>query len=458
MAHDPSQPNAASGAMTRREFGRHTALGAVAAAIAPAFAPTLVAANDKPAILGGTPVRKAGWPAWPVIGPGEQQSVQAVLESGNWYRYAGGKGAVDDFETAWARALGVPYCQATSSGTTSLITALAALEIGPGDEVLIPPYTFIATVNAVMLHHALPVFVDSDPATAQIDPARVAERVNGDTRCIVPVHLGGTCCDMDALLAIAREKNLAVVEDSCQTHTGEWNGKRLGTLGDAGCYSFQNSKNITSGEGGAMVTPREDVYARANAFQNQGGGKVPTDGRFTANGGNFRLTNFQGAILNQQLARLEEQSRLREANADYLAKVMLDVGGVNAKKKLPGATRHGYHLFVFEYDPQQFAGMNKSRFLKALAAEGIPAAGGYAALNKAPWVEQMLASRGFRRIYGEARLNRWRQENVLPANDRMLETTCWFTQNVLLTDRSEMDRIGEALKRIRQHASAIARA
>lgn len=439
---------------SRRAFNKQAALGAAGFL----FAPNLVlGANDKPAILGGTPLAKTSWPSWPVIGSGEREGVAKVLDSGDWYRYAGGKGAVDDFEAAWARTLGVAHCQATSSGTTSLVTAFAALEIGPGDEVLVPPYTFIATVNAVMLHHALPVFIDSDATTAQIDPSKIADRVNGDTRCVVPVHLGGGCCDMDQLLQIAKDKKLAVVEDSCQTHTGEWKGKRLGTLGDAGCYSFQNSKNITSGEGGAMVTPRSDIYARANAYQNQGGGKVPSDGKFTAGGGNFRLTNFQGVILSEQLKRLDEQSHIREKNAAYLSKLLLEVGGVAAKKIVPGNTRHGYHLYVFEYDPQQFAGMKRATFLKALSAEGVPASGGYTALNKAPWVEKMLASRHYRKIYGDARLKKWREENVLPANDQMIETAVWLTQNVLLADRTEMDRIAEAIKRIKQHATAIAK-
>jgi len=287
----------------------------------------------------------------------------------------------------------------------------------------------------------------------------VAERVTANTPGVVPVHLGGASCDMDAILQIARDKKLAVVEDSCQTHTGEWKGKRLGTLGDAGCYSFQNSKNITSGEGGAMVTPREDVYARANAFQNQGGGKVANDGKFTANGGNFRLTNFQGAILREQLKRLDEQSRKREANADYLSKLLLEVGGVSAKTKLAGTTRHGYHLYVFQYEPQAFAGMNKTTFLKALGAEGIPASGGYTALNKASWVEHVVNARGFRHVYGEQRLKKWKEQNdSLPANDKMIETAVWLTQNVLLADRSEMDHIAEAIRRIKLHASAIAKA
>src|SRR5262249_36166383 len=156
--------------------------------------------------------------------------------------------------------------------------------------------------------------------------------------------------------------------------------------GDAGCYSFQNSKNLTSGEGGAMVTSDEMIYFRAQSYQDNGGVRAKHDGKYTGNGINLRMPNFQGALLQHQLTRLEEQSRIREANADYLRKQLDEIGGVRAKKLLSGTTRHGYHLFIFEFDPEEFAGMNKSKFVAALKAEGLPAAGGYSATNKMDWV------------------------------------------------------------------------
>lgn len=438
--------------MSRRAFHQQFAAGAALAALAP----SIVIANDKPAILGGTPLCPDEWPRWPITLPEDIAAVDEVLKSGDWYRYnADGESSVDVFEKQWARALNVPYCQATSSGTSALITALASLGLGPGDEVLVPPYTFIATVNAVLIHHALPVFVDSDPATAQIDPAKIEERINENTRCVMPVHLGGASCDIEHVLEIAKRKQLAVIEDSCQTHTGEWKGKRLGTFGDAGCYSFQNSKNLTSGEGGAMVTSDETIYHRAQSYQDNGGGRAKHDGKYTGNGANLRLTNFQGALIQHQLTRLEAQSKIREANADYLRHQFEEIGGVRAKKLLPGTTRHGYHLFIFEFDPEAFAGMDKRKFVAALRAEGLPIGGGYSATNKMDWAKRLVADRHFRRIYGDTRLKKWQQENVLPANDRMIKTTCWFVQNVLLSVRERMEQMVAAFRRVKQHAAEI---
>ena len=440
--------------VTRREFVQHSA--ATLAAAATIGGAARVAASDQPAVLGGQPLHAGNWPAWPITGAGEEQALRNVLQSGDWYRYSSGPSPVEQFERLWAEATGSRYCQATSSGTAALVTALGALGIGPGDEVLVPPYTFIATVNSVLLHHALPVFVDSDPVTGQIDPAEIALRTTGATRCIIPVHLGGASCDMDRLREIAGQRRLQVVEDACQCHTGQWKGKRLGTLGDAGCFSFQNSKNLTSGEGGALLTSDESVYHRAQAFHNNGNGRFAHDGGFTANGANFRLTEFQGALLLEQHQRLEQQSSRREANAAYLDALLAETEGVTPKKKLAGTTRHGYHLYIFDYDPQAFAGMKKDRFRAALQAEGIPVSGGYGATNKMPWVQQFLNARGFRRIYGKQRLERWRDENQLPANDRMIETTCWLSQNILLAERQDMELIAAAMRRVQKHAGDIA--
>lgn len=418
----------------------------------------LLAAEDKPAALGGTPICDRHWPSWPVTEAADEQAVMEVLRSGQWFRYANPQSRVTAFEERWAETTGSRFCQTTTSGTTSLITALAALDIGPGDEVLVPPYTFIATVNAVLLHHALPVFVDSDPDTAQIDVSDIEGRITEATRCIMPVHLGGGCCDMDRLLEIARRRGLAVVEDSCQTHTGQWHQRRLGTLGDAGCFSFQNSKNLTGGEGGAILTNDEQLYYRAQAYQNQGSGRAAYEGRLTANGGNFRLTEFQGALLLEQLSRLDQQSRLRESNAAVLDELLEQIPGLRAKVKPEGLTRHGYHLYLFDYDPDAFAGMSKGRFQAALQAEGVPVSGGYGATNRMAWVDQVASSRGFLRIYGPQRMQQWREQTLaLPQNDAMLTNTCWLTQSVLLTDPNRMQQIAEAIGRVQRHAGDILR-
>lgn len=441
--------------MTRRRFVGRGA-GVAAATVVAGGLPRICTAAAKPAVLGGDPLHNGQWPVWPITDETEETAIRDVLQSGAWYRYAGGK-SVSQFEKLWAEATGARHCQATSSGTAALITALGALDIGPGDEVLLSPYTFIATVNSVLLHHALPVFVDTDPQTAQINPDKVDDRINGSTRCILPVHLAGTSCDMDRIMEISDRHGLRVVEDACQSHTGEWKGSRLGTLGDAGCFSFQNSKNLASGEGGAVITNDDGVYERAHTFHNNGYGEAAAEGGFTANGGNFRLTEFQGALLIQQHQRLEQQSRRREEGGAYLDSLLGDIDGVSPKRKPAGATRHGYHLYLFDYDSNAFAGMTKDQFRAALAAEGISASGGYGAMNRMPWVERFLSAPGFKRIYGKKRLDRWREENQLPGNDATIETTCWLSQNILLADKQALELIPAAILRIQDHASEIAK-
>jgi perosamine synthetase len=450
-----TDPIGLNASLSRRTF-LHAGIGAAVAASGLQSVRPVLAASDKPALLGGTPVRSEAWPSWPVSNSLEEDGLREVLQSGKWYRYAAGEQSkVSGFEREWAADVGVPYCQATSSGTASLVCALAALEIGPGDEVLVPPYTFIATINAVLVHHALPVFADSDPETALMDPGSMESRINENTRAVVPVHIAGAPCDMDRIMAIASARGLRVVEDACQAHTAAWNGQRVGSIGDAGCFSFQNSKNITSGDGGALTTKDRGIYTRAQAFQNNGSSRGRDDGARTSNGINLRLTEFQGALLLAQLTRNADFSRRREENGAHLNDLLNAIPGVRAKKTYSGTTRHGYHLYMFDFDPEQFAGMSKSLFLKALSAEGVPASGGYNALNKQAFVEQFLTSRGFQRIYSAQRLQEYREQNICPANDALIERTCWLTQNVLLGSRDDMQSIADAVSRIQAHAGDL---
>src|SRR5581483_3518294 len=221
---------------------------------AAASGPAIVkaATSDRPALLGGTPVRSDPFPGWPVRGNVEDQAMLDVVHSGKWGRGVGR--TVAAFESTYAKAIGAQHCLATASGTSALFTALAALGVGPGDEVVVPPYTFVACVNVILLHHAVPVFADTDPNTFQVDATKLESRITQRTAAIMPVHLGGSTFDVDAVLAIAKKRDLPVVEDTCQSHFAEWRGKRTGAFGRAGCFSFQASKNLNSGEGGALMT------------------------------------------------------------------------------------------------------------------------------------------------------------------------------------------------------------
>src|SRR6516162_194979 len=256
---------------------------------------TTSAEQEKPALLAGKPVRREPFPSWPQFDQRDEKNLLDVLHSSKWYR---GNGAcVSRFEAAYADLLGAKHCVATANGTSALYASLAAIGIEPGDEVIVPPYTFIATVNAVLLQYALPIFVDTDPETSQIDARKIEAAITDRTAAIMPVHLGGNVADLDAILAIAQKHKLPVIEDACQAHLAEWRNKKVGTLGTTGCFSFQVTKNLCSGEGGAILTNDGDLADRCYAFQNNCRARAVTGYNFTyqgTHGANLRMTEFQG--------------------------------------------------------------------------------------------------------------------------------------------------------------------
>jgi dTDP-4-amino-4,6-dideoxygalactose transaminase len=425
-----------------------------------AAAPALcrAAGSDRPALLGGTPVRTARFPGWPVHDEVEDNAMLEVVRSGRWGRLNGS--AVPRFESMYASLMGAQHCLATSSGTTALFTALSALGIGPGDEVVLPAYTFVACANVILQHHALPVFADTDPETFQIDPSSLESAITDRTAAIMPVHLGGATFDVDRVQAIAKKHNLPIVEDSCQSHLAEWRGKRTGSFGKAGCFSFQASKNLNSGEGGAVLTNDAEIAERCYAFHNNSRGRRQpgADFSYEQSGFNARMTEFQAAILLSQMTRLERQYETREKNAAYLTSLLREIGGLKPARTYDGCTRNAYHLYMMRYQPEQFAGLPRAKFLKALAAEGVSASGGYSPLNKEPFLRNTFATRGYQVIYGMKRLEDWFERNQLPANDRLCGEAVWLTQNQLLGMRKDMEQIAEAVRKIKQHASELARA
>jgi dTDP-4-amino-4,6-dideoxygalactose transaminase len=296
---------------------------------------------------------------------------------------------------------GAKACLATANGTSALIASLNAIGIEPGDEVIVPPYTFIATVNAVLRQYALPVFVDTDPDTFQMDARKLEAAITPRTRAIVLAHLGGNVCDLDAILPIAARRGVPVLEDACQAHLAEWRGRKVGTFGLAGCFSFQASKNLNSGEGGAILTNNEDLRERCYAFHNNGSGSRPIGANFTYNstGCNLRMPEFQAALLLAQMTRIEAQAAVRAENASYLTSMLKEIPGISPARMYGGCTRNAYHLYMLRYDKEHFAGLPRPAFLKALAAEGVPASGGYSPLNKQAFLRDALHTRGYQRIF-----------------------------------------------------------
>ncbi len=439
--------------MQRRGF-----VAATTAAVAASARSASAATDGKPALLGGEPVRTAAWPGWPVFDATEETGLTAVLKSGKWNRGPGQ--VVGRFEAAYAKAMGAKGCLATANGTAALLATLNAMNIGPGDEVIVPPYTFVATINVILQQYALPVFVDSDPATFQIDASKIESALTPQTALIMPVHLGGNVADMDAILALAGRRNIPVLEDACQSHLAEWKGRKAGTLGKAGCFSFQASKNLNSGEGGAILSNDTQLLDACYAFHNNSRRRNTAgyDFSYVNRGLNLRLTEFQGSLLLSQMKRLEAQAAQRDKNADYLTSLLNEIPGIAPAKKYPGCTRNAYHLYMFRYDAREFAGLPRDRFLKAMEAEGIPVSGGYSPLNKEPFLTNTLQSKGYRRIYGDQVLKAWAERNHCPANDRLCNQAVWLYQGMLLGPRSDMDDVAAAVRKIRRQASLLVKA
>jgi dTDP-4-amino-4,6-dideoxygalactose transaminase len=414
------------------------------------------AAADEPlAILGGKPVRRERFSSWPIVAENDEKAWMDVLRKKKWCRIDGDY--ANRFEATWARMMGAKHCVAVANGTSALITSMAALGIGPGDEVLVPPYTFVATINAVLVHHALPVFIDTDPETFQVDAQLLESSINEHTACILPVHIGGSAADMDAVLAVAARHKLPVVEDACQAALAEWKGRKLSTLGDLGCFSFQASKNLNSGEGGAILTNDDRLALECRSFQNNGRATVG-GASYARNGANLRMTEFQAALLATQLTRLEEQSRRREQNAAYLTGLLREIPGIAPARMYEGCTRNAYHLYMFRYDPSGFEGLPRSKFLEALHAEGIPGSAGYSPLYREPFLKSTLESRPFRAVYSSKRIADYLERIHCPANDRLCEQGVWFFQTLFLGPRSDMDQIAEAVRKVQKQAGKLMKA
>jgi perosamine synthetase len=415
--------------------------------------------TPKPALLGGHPVRTRSYSQWPVTDGTDQEALLEVFRTGRWSRSYGGRVA-GEFEQAYAKLMGARHCIAVANGTSALFASLAALGVGPGDEVILPPYTFVATLNVILLQHALPVFVDVDAATFQMDAGKLDNAITDRTAALLPVHIGGAVADLDAILAVGNKRGLPVVEDACQAHLAEWRGHKVGTLGSTGCFSFQASKNLNCGEGGAILTHDDGLAERCYAFHNNGRPRQIAGyeiGHLGSRGTNLRLTDFQATLLLSQMQRLEEQSRVREQNASYLTQLLNDIPGVEPARLHEGCTRNAWHLYMFRYQPQSFANLPRGRFLAALRAEGIACSGGYSPLNREESLQATLRTRAYQRIYPAETLNAWEERNQCPVNDRLCQEAVWLTQTQLLGPRSDMDEIATAIRRIQVHADELTR-
>jgi dTDP-4-amino-4,6-dideoxygalactose transaminase len=425
------------------------------------------------AMLGGRPVRTQPWPGWPVFDQTDEQRLLKVFRSGNWWRHSYAQGVelaedevhpeslVVQFQRAFAQAHDCQYGICAANGTVTIEIALRAAGVKPGDEVIVPPYTYVATASAVLMVGAIPVFVDIDPDTYNLDATRVEEAINEHTHAIIPVHFGGQPCQMDEIRALAALHNLLVIEDAAHAHGSLYAGRKCGSLGDLGSFSFQLSKNMTAGEGGAITTNQAEFAARCESLV--WAGRRPEQPWYTHYelASNARMTEFQGAILLGQLSRLEPQTVTRNANAKTLNELLWQIEGIRPLIQLPTTTRNSYHIFMFRYQPAAFAGLSKAKFVQALVAEGISGAfAGYAApLYASPmFLEKQFLGGGWPVDAWEhgRRLDYASFSKTCPVCEHACASEAiWLPQTMLLADEQAMRDIATAIHKVQQHAREL---
>lgn len=321
------------------------------------------------ALMGGSPAVTGKPSPWPIIGDEEVRWMEEVVRSGKWSWLGPHETA---FTEEFCRFLGVPYGMCVSNGTVSIQCALQAVGVEPGDEIIVPGLTWVATAQAAIDIGANVIFVDVDPETLCIDPQAVEAALTPRTKAIIPVHLYGCMCDMDQLSAIARKHELKIVEDVAHQHGSQWRGISAGAWGDAGSFSFQQSKVLTSGEGGFICCKEENVYQIAFVLK-QVGWTPPPDmkpaGRY---GHNYRITEMQCVLLRGGLKRLPQQTQRRDANAQAFAAGLAEIGGpLRAAQRDMRITRQAYYAMTLHFEAEKAQGLTRSQYQQALAAEGL---------------------------------------------------------------------------------------
>jgi dTDP-4-amino-4,6-dideoxygalactose transaminase len=387
------------------------------------------------AVHGGAPVRIKPFPKWPIYGELEEKLMLETIRSGNW-------GGVDpvklaEFEQKFAALQSAKYALSINNGTIAIAISLMACGVDIGDEVIMPPYTFIATPTSALLAGAIPVFVDIDE-TMQLDTGKVEAAITSKTKAIVAVHIGGATPDMTRLKEIAAKHRVALIEDAAQAVGTQWEGKGVGAIGDLGTFSLQSSKNLNCGEGGVILSDNKELADKVRSLHNCG--RIP-DGAWYQHeiiGWNFRMSELQAALALGQMSRLEEQMNLRERNAQLLNQMVQDIPGLKVMRRDPRITRHSNHIYMLRIDPALAGTIDKEDFLKKLNAEGIPSVAGYVPLN----LNQAIIDRT-KKLAGKEQIY-----DCPVAEKTSKEQTFWMGQNMLLGTEEDIHDVAAALKKV----------
>ncbi len=420
------------------------------------------------AVRGGESIRKRPWISWPVFDHNTLSRLESVLTSRRWAISGQWKGQLskcEEFERKFAEFNHVPYCVTTTNGSSSLLIALESLGIGPGDEVIVPALTWVATAISVCDVNAVPVIVDIDPDTYCLSIEEVKKAITPKTKAIIPVHLYGCMVNMDELMEVARNNNLWVIEDASHSHGSVWRDQFAGAIGDAGAFSLQQGKVLTSGEGGVLLTKAQKIYEKAIELRSNSRAyieenklevdKMQLIEKGSIMGSNYCLSEFQAAVLLDQLERLEAFNRTKEENAIYLDKHLGSIPGIKTMLRHEQVSKQSYYRYAVKIDSGLFSGKPVSDICKALEAElSFTVEQPYKPLHKSPLYRPHTKNRYH---WSEEFWNALSTEKYsLPVSEKASENEgVVIHHSILLGDRQDMDEVIMAFEKVHKYSHKI---
>ena len=412
------------------------------------------------AILGGPKTRTEPYPQWPVWDQRDIDAVTKVIKSGRWggYPYPGPKTA--ELAKKFSELQGGGYAVPMTNGTITMEVALRAAGVGWGDEVIVPAYTFQATASAPMAAGAIPVIVDVDPNTYCLDAKAAAKAITSKTKGIIPVHLGSNMADMDAIMELAEQHNLIVIEDCAHAHGAKWNGQGAGTIGHFGSFSLQSSKTLTSGEGGILLCRTPEFAAKAASIVDCGrphalGGGTEDPNGFSVMGANYRLSELQAALALVGIERFPAQAKQREEMAAYMDESLSEIPGVRVMKRDPRHTTRSFYRYIFAIDPQQF-GVEHDVLCAAMDAEGIGSWTGYEAMHNYELFQPQKSTLAVPSAFPE--YFKFEDMNLPEATRACEHEAVWLDEAVFRAGPKGVDDAVEAIRKIQKNAEELNKA
>lgn len=416
---------------------------------------------EKLALLGGTPVRTNPFPHHPIIGEEEKRAVMEVLDSGRLSTFVAAQGEyflggkkIKAFEQHVADYHGVAFAVAFNSATAALHAAVVAVGVEPGEEVIVPPYTFTSTATCALMHNAIPVFADIEDVTYGLDPAAVERAISPLSRAVIPVHLFGHPADMDGIMKVARANGLKVIEDCAQAPGAKYDGRLAGTIGDCGILSFTENKNITTGEGGMLITDDEAIAHAARLVRNHGEaiaeGQTVRTYNSTMLGWNYRMTEMEAALGIVQFGKMDELNGGRIELADHLSARLSAMPGLKMPVVEPGA-KHVYYVYPLKYD-EALTGIPRDLFVKSLNAEGIPFGAGYVRPLYLSSLYQDKKPFAYEHYTGNASY----EKGICPTAERLHEEELILTAVVRPpATKADMDDVASAVEKVLENAESL---